>query len=168
MPGGGGGASFPTCCSLVGSEPASPGFIPSLHPPLAQATLFATLMSVMNAASSVGRALGAGLTAALGVTSDKFVNMFWLVLVCNLLSLLPLPFVGLLPLAPAVSHKEDGEQLGPHDTRGGGERQQPPGRGEPEEGSGRGHWFSWWPSRRKHSEGADEERRGLMAEVEMR
>ena len=125
-------------------------------------------MSVMNAASSVGGALGAGLTAALGVTSDKFGNLIWLVLVCNLLSLLPLPFVGLLPLAPAIAHKEDGEQMGPDGKREGSEGQLPPGQGEAEQGSGSGRLLSWWPSRRKLSEGADEERRGLMAEIEMR
>ena len=123
-------------------------------------------MSVMNAASSVGGALGAGLTAALGVTSDKFGNLFWLVLVCNLLSLLPLPFLGLLPLAPTIAHKEDGEELGQDETR----ERQLPGKGVSEVGGGSRRWFSfsWWPSRRKLSEGADEERRGLMAEVEMR
>ncbi len=42
-----------------------------LCPEGVEATLFATLMSVLNGGASLGSALGAGLTQALGVTSDK-------------------------------------------------------------------------------------------------
>ena len=48
-------------------------------PPHTQATLFATLMSVLNCGSITGSALGAGLTNLYGVTSDKYDNLFALV-----------------------------------------------------------------------------------------
>ncbi len=68
-----------------------------LCPPGVEATLFATLMSISNGASVTGGFLGAGLTRLLGVTSNNFQNLALLVLLCNLSSLLPLPFLGLLP-----------------------------------------------------------------------
>ncbi|CAK9234396.1 unnamed protein product [Sphagnum troendelagicum] len=68
-----------------------------LCPPGVEATLFATLMSISNGASVTGGFLGAGLTRLLGVTSNNFQNLALLVLLCHLSSLLPLPFLGLLP-----------------------------------------------------------------------
>ena len=68
--------------------------------PPASATLFAALMSVFNAGGVVSGALGAALTSALGVTSENFDNLFWLVLVCNLSSLAPLAGLGWLDEAP--------------------------------------------------------------------
>jgi hypothetical protein len=68
-----------------------------LCPPGVEATLFATLMSIRNGASVTGGFLGVGLTRLLGVTSNNFQNLALLVLLCNLSSLLPLPFLGLLP-----------------------------------------------------------------------
>ncbi|KAI3887815.1 hypothetical protein MKW92_024594 [Papaver armeniacum] len=41
--------------------------------------------------------LGAGLTQLLGVTRDSFNNLTFLIVICNLSSLLPLPLLGLLP-----------------------------------------------------------------------
>jgi len=68
-----------------------------LCPEGVEATLFATLMSILNGGSFVGSALGAWLTNALGVTSDDFTNLFTLVLLCNFGMLLPAPFLSLLP-----------------------------------------------------------------------
>jgi hypothetical protein len=42
-----------------------------LCPEGVEATLFATLMSILNGGGSVGVALGSALTASLGVTADK-------------------------------------------------------------------------------------------------
>jgi hypothetical protein len=109
-----------------------------------EATLFATLMSILNGGSFVGSALGAGLTAYLGVSSTDFSNLFLLVLLCNFSTLLPAPFLGMLPSsldqeglpgsAPAAdvdSKQQDGSsstQQGPHGahsvqlrTQGGGD-----------------------------------------------
>ena len=72
-----------------------------------EATLFAALMSVFNAGGVVSGALGAGLTSALGVTSENFDNLFCLVLVCNLSSLAPLAGLGWLDEAP--EEEEPGE-----------------------------------------------------------
>mmetsp|Transcript_6600 Transcript_6600/g.22736 ORF Transcript_6600/g.22736 Transcript_6600/m.22736 type:complete len:588 (-) Transcript_6600:3150-4913(-) len=62
-----------------------------------EATLFAALMSILNAGGVSSGILGGLLTDYLGVTADNFDNLFWLVLICNLSSLAPLPFLRLLP-----------------------------------------------------------------------
>ncbi|CAL8470505.1 g10047 [Coccomyxa elongata] len=62
-----------------------------------EATLYAALMSVSNAAGGAGDVFGAALTKLLGITAHKFSNMSWLVLVCTLCGFLPLPFLRLIP-----------------------------------------------------------------------
>ena len=62
-----------------------------------EATLFATLMSISNGGSVLGGLIGAGLTQLFGVTKDKFDNLVFLIILCNLSYLLPLPLLGLLP-----------------------------------------------------------------------
>ena len=47
-----------------------------LCPEGVEATLFATLMSILNAGAFTGSALGAALTSWLGVTSTNFDNLF--------------------------------------------------------------------------------------------
>ncbi|KAJ9700379.1 hypothetical protein PVL29_005938 [Vitis rotundifolia] len=72
-----------------------------------EATLFATLMSISNGGSVVGGLVGAGLTQLFGVTKDSFDNLAFLIILCNLSSLLPLPLLGLLPQDnPDASTKE--------------------------------------------------------------
>ncbi|KAG0600632.1 hypothetical protein M758_11G049200 [Ceratodon purpureus] len=68
-----------------------------LCPPGVEATLFATLMSISNGGGVVGGVFGAGLTQLLGVTSQNFDNLALLLVLCNASSLLPLPFLNLLP-----------------------------------------------------------------------
>jgi len=65
-------------------------------PPGIEAVLFAFLMSVFNGASTVGTEIGAALTSYLGVTADNFDNLGLLTIICNLSSLYPLIFIGLL------------------------------------------------------------------------
>lgn len=62
-----------------------------------EATLFATLMSISNGGSVLGGLIGAGLTQFFGVTKDNFDNLAFLIILCNLSSMLPLPLLGLLP-----------------------------------------------------------------------
>ena len=62
-----------------------------------EATLYAALMSIANASASVSELLGGALSKIMGITAHDFKNMAWLVLVCTLSSLLPLPFLGLVP-----------------------------------------------------------------------
>ena len=69
-----------------------------------EATLFATLMSILNGGGFVGGALGSLLTGWLGVTSDNFDNLAVLVLICNLSCLAPLP---LLRLVPDLTSEDD-------------------------------------------------------------
>lgn len=71
----------------------------TLCPPGIEGTLFATLMSIYNAAGSLASELGAVLTSFLGVTDKNFDNLPMLVLVCSLASLLPLPFINILDRA---------------------------------------------------------------------
>jgi folate/biopterin transporter len=68
-----------------------------LCPPGVEATLFALLMSVTNLAALVSYELGAGLMHWLDVTEDNFSNLWLLVIITNLSTLLPLPFLGWLP-----------------------------------------------------------------------
>lgn len=62
-----------------------------------EGTVFATLMSIFNGAGTVGQELGAWLTSVLGVNDHDFTNLGLLLLLCNLSSLLSLPFLALLP-----------------------------------------------------------------------
>lgn len=64
-----------------------------LCPPGVEGTLFALLMSIFNGGGIVGSELGALLTKAMGVTDMDFRNLGMLIAVCNLSSLLPLPFL---------------------------------------------------------------------------
>ena len=64
-----------------------------LCPEGVEATLFATLMSILNGGGFVGSALGSGLTQVFGVTSTKFDGLAGLVAVCTLSTLFPLLFL---------------------------------------------------------------------------
>lgn len=61
-----------------------------------EATLYAALMSISNAASGAGEVLGAGLTQLLGITAQEFGNMPWLVFLCTVSALFPIPFLRLI------------------------------------------------------------------------
>jgi folate/biopterin transporter len=68
-----------------------------LCPPGIEATLFAMLMSVLNLSGLVSKEGGAILTHVLGVTDTNFDNLWLLVLITNVGSVLPLVFIKLLP-----------------------------------------------------------------------
>ncbi len=68
-----------------------------LCPPGIEATMFALLMSIWNLAGLLSHETGALLTHWLGVTETEFGNLWLLVLIANLSSLLPLPFLHWLP-----------------------------------------------------------------------
>ncbi|MEC4984295.1 MAG: folate/biopterin family MFS transporter [Oscillatoria sp. PMC 1068.18] len=68
-----------------------------LCPKGVEATLFALLMSVNNLGGLLSHEIGALLTHWLGVTETNFDNLWLLVLLTNLSTLLPLPFLGFLP-----------------------------------------------------------------------
>ncbi|CEM01664.1 unnamed protein product [Vitrella brassicaformis CCMP3155] len=80
-----------------------------LCPPGVEGTLFATLMSIFNAAAGVGTELGAVLTSAFGVTDSDFTNLGALVTLCNVSSLFPLLFINLLPDGRPQLSNRDGE-----------------------------------------------------------
>ena len=77
-----------------------------LCPPGVEATLFALLMSVVNLAGLLSHEIGALLTYQFGVTETNFQNLWQLVLLTNLTTLLPLPLLGLLPATSATSNQE--------------------------------------------------------------
>lgn len=68
-----------------------------LCPKGVEATMFALLMSIWNLAGLLSHELGAILTQWLGVTETNFANMWLLVTITNLTTLLPLIFVKWLP-----------------------------------------------------------------------
>ncbi|MEL6460801.1 MAG: folate/biopterin family MFS transporter [Cyanobacteria bacterium J06621_15] len=87
-------------------------------PPGVEATLFALLMSITNLAGLVSHETGAILMHYLGVTETEFDNLWLLVTITNLSTLLPLPFVNWLPAAgeetpkveePALQESEEPE-----------------------------------------------------------
>lgn len=77
-----------------------------LCPEGVEATLFATLMSILNGGSFVGSALGSGLTSVFGVTTTEFKDLAPLVMLCTLSMLLPLPLLRLLPEKVDEEQKE--------------------------------------------------------------
>ena len=68
-----------------------------LCPKGVEATLFALLMSIWNLSGLLSHELGALLTSWLGVTENNFEQLWLLVIITNLSTLLPLPFLGWLP-----------------------------------------------------------------------
>ncbi len=68
-----------------------------LCPPGVEATLFALLMSVFNLAGMVSYEVGAIIMHWLGITETNFDSLWLLVLITNLSTLLPLPFLKWLP-----------------------------------------------------------------------
>lgn len=81
-----------------------------LCPPGIEGTLFATLMSVFNGAGALGAELGALLTQVLGITDTNFENLGLLVTICNLSSLLALPFLSLLGKEGERGGQDEGEE----------------------------------------------------------
>ena len=77
-----------------------------LCPEGVEATLFATLMSVLNGGAFLGSALGSVLTKSFGVTSTEFDNLGPLVALCTFCTLLPLPLLQLLPDTVDAEKKE--------------------------------------------------------------
>lgn len=68
-----------------------------LCPPGVEATLFALLMSISNLAAMVSYELGAIIMHWLGISETNFELMWLLVIITNLSTLLPLPFIHWLP-----------------------------------------------------------------------
>ena len=76
-----------------------------------EATLFATLMSILNGGSVTGSFVGSVLTKGMGVTSTDFTNLAPLVAVCAFGTLLPLPLLRLVPELDDGDEDADGRDL---------------------------------------------------------
>lgn len=77
-----------------------------------EATLFALLMSVINLAGLLSNELGALLTHWLGVTETNFDQLWLLVTLTNVSTLLPLPLLFLLPNDSSQSSGQDPTTIG--------------------------------------------------------
>lgn len=86
-----------------------------LCPKGVEASLFALLMSVSNFAGFLSREGGAVLMHGLGVTQTNFDNLWLLVVITNLSTLLPLPFLNWLP---DTSASGDGKPETPSTSEG--------------------------------------------------
>jgi folate/biopterin transporter len=85
-----------------------------LCPPGIEATLFALLMSVVNLAGVLSEELSALLTHVLGINEANFGSLWILVVITNVSTLLPLPFLGLLPAEEtSETDRKPGLQSGP-------------------------------------------------------
>ncbi len=78
-----------------------------LCPPGVEATLFALLMSIYNLAGLISHESGALLMHWLKVTETNFDNLWLLVIITNLSTLLPLPLLNLLPSFNAQIEQEE-------------------------------------------------------------
>ncbi|MGP1382515.1 MAG: folate/biopterin family MFS transporter [Thainema sp.] len=85
-----------------------------LCPPGVEATLFALLMSVTNLAGLLSYEFGAGLMHLFGITESQFDNLWLLVVLTNISTLLPLPLLGWLPDTSAGSEDGDTEEPSNH------------------------------------------------------
>lgn len=84
----------------------------SLCPPGSEGALFAILMSINNLAGTVSTELGAGMTKLLGVTDTNFDALSTLVIICSVLSVVPLVFIDkLLPSSSSASVAEKEMEL---------------------------------------------------------
>ncbi len=81
-----------------------------LCPPGIEATLFALLMSIWNLALTLSQELGALLTHLLGVTETNFEYLWLLLVITNLSTLLPLPFIGWLPSMEEIAMEKTEEE----------------------------------------------------------
>ncbi len=72
-----------------------------------EATLFALLMSIWNLSMLLSQELGALLTSWLGVTETNFDHLWLLIIITNLSTLLPLPFLGWLPAGDPQTEQDN-------------------------------------------------------------
>lgn len=75
-----------------------------------EATMFATIMSLINMADGVRQAGGAALITALGITGTDFDNLPLALVICDLCLLLPLPLLALVPDKLVKDVGEHGEE----------------------------------------------------------
>lgn len=83
-----------------------------LCPPGVEGTLFAAIMSIYNSSGAVSSELGALLTSALGVNDSNYDNLWLLVLLCSLSSLLALPLLRFIDQSPPDTIPESATALG--------------------------------------------------------
>lgn len=78
-----------------------------LCPPGVEATLFALLMSISNLGGLLSYQLGALLMHLMGITQTNFSNLWILVVIANVSTLLPLPFLSWLPATETTTQPSE-------------------------------------------------------------
>eukprot|EP00474_Spongospora_subterranea_P009322 CRZ09780.1 hypothetical protein [Spongospora subterranea] len=68
-----------------------------ISPQGSEGIVYASIISISNLSSMVSEASGGWLTHSLGITKDDFSNLWLLILICSVSTLLPLPFVHFVP-----------------------------------------------------------------------
>jgi folate/biopterin transporter len=89
-----------------------------LCPPGIEATLFALLMSVSNLASLSSYQMGAILMHWFGISQNNFDLLWLLVVITNLSTLLPLPFLSWLPAKEEITANSGQPAIAPDATNG--------------------------------------------------
>lgn len=75
-------------------------------------TIYSIIMATINLANVLSKELGILLTMKLGITNNDFSNLWLLILICNIVSLLPMPFIGAIDeKAVQLSKKQMKEEL---------------------------------------------------------
>ncbi|MBE9190755.1 folate/biopterin family MFS transporter [Gloeocapsopsis crepidinum LEGE 06123] len=82
-----------------------------LCPPGVEATLFALLMSISNLGGLLSYQFGALLMHLMGITQTNFSNLWILVVIANVSTLLPLPFLSWLPATDATQPSEPATEI---------------------------------------------------------
>jgi len=82
-----------------------------LCPPGVEATLFALLMSISNLGGLLSYQFGALLMHLMGITQTNFSNLWILVVIANVSTLLPLPFLSWLPATEATQPSEAATEI---------------------------------------------------------
>jgi folate/biopterin transporter len=81
-----------------------------LCPKNVEGTMYALLMAILNLGSMISNELGAFNTWALGITETNFTNLWILILIASLTTVLPLPFIGMIDFDEAVKMSEAKER----------------------------------------------------------
>lgn len=99
-----GDTAFVAACSQIAFMPIAV-LAAKVAPKGAEGTIYNSVISVFNLGSVVSEFTGGLLTKALGVREGDFDNLWALIVICNLTTLLPVP---LLSMLPDIGNAKDG------------------------------------------------------------
>jgi len=79
----------------------------SMCPNQLEATIYSILMATINLANVISKEFGILLTYYLGITSQDFTKLWLLVLLCNIASQIPMPFIGTVDEVAVTQNKKN-------------------------------------------------------------